>query len=561
MARAPQLLDRHGRPVQRAVLREEVAAAQIGSVRSPITGYPGDGLNPARLARILRAADQGEPLSYLELAETIEERDLHYAGVLGTRKRSVAQIDITVEAVSDKTEDVKKADLVRAWIGRDELAEELFDILDAIGKGVSFTEIIWDTSSGQWRPERLEWRDPRWFRFDRADGVTPLLRQSNGQDEPLQPFKFITAVMRAKSGLPIRSGVARLASWAWMFKAFTTRDWAIFTQTFGQPIRVGKYGPGASEQEKDTLFHAVANIAGDCAAIIPDSMIIEFVEAKGKAASTDLYERRADWIDRQVSKAILGQTATTDAIAGGHAVGREHRQVQSDIERADAKALSAILNRDLVRPWIDLEFGPQDAYPRIVIARPEAKDVKGIVDAVTRLVPLGMRVQGSSMTDLLGLADPDKGAEVLGKPKAEPAPGAAAVPGEDQDAADEEGEEDEEEDDEPARQSADRLSDRWGGRLGQLDRRRHDPALAREIAAADPRDRLADDAEAVAAAALDAMIDRVRAVVEEAQSMEELQARLLELEPGIAPDDLAARLRMALVWADLLGRDQVIARA
>lgn len=521
MARTPQLLDRFGRPVERPILTQEVAAAQIGGVRSPLTGYPGDGLNPARLARILREADQGEPLRYLELAETIEERDLHYAGVLATRKRSVAQIDITVEAASDKAEDVDKADMVRSWIARDELSEELFDILDAIGKGVSFTEIVWDASSGQFWPARLEWRDPRWFRFDR-DGVTPLLRAADG-DQPLPPFKFISAVMRAKSGLPIRSGIARLATWAWMFKAFTTRDWAIFTQTFGQPIRIGKYGPGASDEEKQTLFRAVANIAGDCAAIIPESMVIDFVEAKGKAASTDLYERRSDWLDRQVSKAVLGQTATTDAIAGGHAVGQEHRQVQGDIERADAKALSAILNRDVIRPWIDLEHGPQKTYPRIVIARPEAKDVKGIVDAVVRLVPLGFRVQSSTMADLIGLPDPDDGAELLGKP-AQPA-ASTPIKG---DPADPE--------EEPQRQSTQR-------------------------AQRDPRDGLADDAEAVAGAALDVMLDQVRALVEKAGSLEELRVGLLELEPGIAPDDLAKRLRMALVYADLLGRDQVSARA
>ena len=50
--------------------------------------------------------------------------------------------------------------------------------------------------------------------------------------------------------------------------------------------------------------------------------------------------------------------------------------MQEDIERADAKArLAAILNRDLIRPWIDLEFGPQKAYPRLRIARPDEEDL------------------------------------------------------------------------------------------------------------------------------------------------------------------------------------------
>ena len=55
----PQLLDRWGRPVDRAAMIEERQATTIGSVRSPVSGYPADGLNPVRLAQILREADQG----------------------------------------------------------------------------------------------------------------------------------------------------------------------------------------------------------------------------------------------------------------------------------------------------------------------------------------------------------------------------------------------------------------------------------------------------------------------------------------------------------------------
>jgi phage gp29-like protein len=44
----------------------------------------------------------------------------------------------------------------------------------------------------------------------------------------------------------------------------------------------------------------------------------------------------------------------------GHAVGKEHWQVQKDIERTDARVLSAILNLDLIRPWILLGFSDHD---------------------------------------------------------------------------------------------------------------------------------------------------------------------------------------------------------
>lgn len=408
------LLDRWGNPIERKVLTTEVAAPTLGGVRSPISDYPADGLNPLRLGQILREADRGDPLRYLELAETIEERDPHYLGVLGTRKRSVSQIAITVESASDDPTDVQIADMVRDWLKRDELTEELFDILDCIGKGYSFTEIIWDTSEGQWMPARLEWRDPRWFRFAQRDLATPMLIGEHGQEVPLPGAKFIHAVMRAKSGLALRSGLARVAAWGWMFKAFTQRDWAIFTQTYGQPLRVGKWGQGASEADKNTLFDAVANIAGDCAAIIPESMTIDFVESKTVGASSDLYLKRADWLDQQISKAVLGQTTSTDAISGGHAVSKEHREVQSDIERADAIALAAILNRDLIRPWVQLEYGPRPRYPRLVIARPEREDLKLIAESLSALVPLGLRVEESEVRDRFGFSDPAPGARLLG---------------------------------------------------------------------------------------------------------------------------------------------------
>ena len=420
MARAPQLLDHRGQPIKRQTLRSEIAAPTIGGVRSPITGYPGDGLTPQGLALILRDADRGDPVRYLELAEVIEERDPHYLGVLGTRRRSVSQIEITVESASEDTLDLEIADMVREWLGRDELTDEIFDILDCIGKGYSFTEIIWDTSEGQWRPERLEYRDPRWFRFAQHDLKTPMMLDTNGQEQPLDGFKFIYAQIKAKSGLALRSGLARVATWNWLFKAFTQRDWAIFTQTYGQPLRVGKWQAGATEDDKDTLFNAVANIGGDCAAIIPDSMMIEFIETGNLGASSDLYEKRADWLDRQISKAVLGQTATTDAVTGGLGSGTEHREVQEDIERADARALTAILNRDLVRPWVQLEYGPRPRYPRLKIERAEAEDLNLLASSLGYLVPLGMKVSMSEVRGKFGLSEPKAKDELLTM-KSEPA--------------------------------------------------------------------------------------------------------------------------------------------
>lgn len=521
------LIDFRGNPIERNTLTEEIAAPTLTGVRSPLTSYPGDGLNPGRLASILKEADAGDPLRYLELAETIEERDPHYAGVMGTRKRSVSQLDITVEAGGDTPKQQEHADMVRNWVKRDELADEIFDMLDAIGKGYSFTEILWDTSAKQYEPARLDYRDPRWFRFSRIDGQTPMLLDEGGMENPLPAFKFIQTVVKAKSGLPVRSGLARIVAWAYMFKMFTGRDWAIFTQNYGQPIRVGKYGAGATAADRRVLYNAVANIAGDCAAIIPESMAIEFIEAKTGGTAHSNYMERSDWLDRQVSKAVIGQTATTDAVTGGLGSGKEHRQVQEDIERADAKALSAIINRDLIRPWIMLNDGPQDAYPRLKIGRAEQKDVKQTVDAVTSLVPFGYRVGQRQMQDLIGIGEPDDDDELL----------TAQKPGSQQEQV------------KPETTPQEQIEA---------------TGLSADIKRTGPRDAgeaIAEASSKVAQTGFDDLVAELRDVIDRAASAEEAVAMLEELKTrnpfNASLMDIEDAIKQAMLLAELTGREEM----
>lgn len=423
MAQKPILYGPDGEPIQRAALTEEVAT--VTGVRSILAGHPAQGLTPQRLAAVLREAEDGDPTRQMELAEEIEERFLHYQGVLGTRKRQVSQLPITVIAAADDAQSVADADLVRAFLARDTLQSDLYDILDAIGKGWSFAEMIWSTNSGRWMPERLEWRDPRWFRPDPVDGRTPRMLGEGGELLALPPYKFIAHVHSTKSGLPLRGGLIRGVAWWYLFLAFDVGSWVQFLERYGQPIRIGKYGRGATADEQATLLRAVRNIAADAGAIIPEGMLIELVEAK-ISGSIDAFERFASFANGEVSKAVLGQTGTTEN--GPYAgTARVHDEVRGDIERADAGLLASTLNRDLVRPLIDLNVGPRKAYPRIQIGRPEEVDVAVMADALSKLVPVGLKVQMSEVRDKLGFADPDTDSELLAPPAPPSLPAPAAA--------------------------------------------------------------------------------------------------------------------------------------
>lgn len=530
----PVIYDAWGKPIERAALTQEVAAPRVGSMLSPAAGYPADGLNPMRLAAILRAADLGEPRQFLELAETIEERDPHYHGVMAVRKRSVAGLDITVEAGSSDPEDERIAQMVRDYIDRDELSGELFAILDCLGKGYSGTEVVYELSEGQYRP-RLIPRDPRIFRFDRNDLETPMRFNGSGQLLPLEPGHFIWATIKAKSGLAVRSGLARVAAWGWMFKMFTQRDWAIFTQTYGQPVRIGKFATGASQEDKDTLYNAVANIAGDCAAIIPESMTMEFIEAGNVGAAHQLYKERCDWLDQQISKAVLGQTSTTDAVVGGLGSGKEHREVQQDIEKADAKALAAILNRDLIRVWVQLEFGPRKVYPRIRIGRSEQEDLKALAEALVPFIDRGMEVDMADLRERFSLPEPKADAKLMRPQSANAVP---PVPGEPKSIIKRE----------PA------VFKRVEPQTGVQAHLQAEDALAGKKSGVSPETALTDRMMAETAAPMGAIMAKVEAMVGAATSFDELRQMLAEGFPDIDVTGLADVLGMGLLAAHAGGR-------
>lgn len=408
------LYDMFGNPVDTTRLKQAEAAPTVTGVRSILSGHPAQGLTPERLAALLRGAEDSDPVAFLELAEEMEEKDLHYRSVISTRKLQVGGLPVGVEAATDAAEDVRAADLVREWLASGVLAGAMLDFLDAIGKGFSVCEIMWDTEGRTWTPSAILWRDPRWFCFDRINGQTLLLRGDNGQEQPLSPFKYICHTHRSKSGLPVRGGLARAAAWTYLFKSFDIKSWVQFAEVYGFPLRLGKYGPNATEEEKLILLRAVRDIGQDAAAIIPEGMKIEFTPG-ATSSDSGLFQNMADYFDRQVSKLVLGQTGTTDV---GQHVGtaNAHERVREDIEQADAAQLAATLQRDIVRPLVDLNFGPRTKYPKLVIARPDTEDVTALVDNVVKLAGAGVcnLVEVSVLRDKLGLPEPAKGAVCVG---------------------------------------------------------------------------------------------------------------------------------------------------
>ena len=112
---------------------------------------------------------------------------------------------------------------------------------------------------------------------------------------------------------------------------------------------------------------------------------------------------------------MLGQTLTTELPrgAGSRAAAQVHEAVRRDILSADARRLEETLSRDLIKPLVDLNAGPQRRYPRLQLALPDTQDTKLFADMVAELTDRGLRVGQKTILDRLGLPEAAEGEAVL----------------------------------------------------------------------------------------------------------------------------------------------------
>jgi phage gp29-like protein len=392
---------------------EEVAAVQV---QDKYSTYPSNGLTPVRLAQIFREADSGDVLRQMELFEEMEEKDPHLFSQLQTRKNAVTGLDFEIISFSDDEYDKRIADFVKEEIESIEAIEDVFlDLLDAIGKGIATSEIIWGVDSGRYVIDDIKWRHQKKFFWDENDSFKVMTEEfPNGMEIP--DNKFIVHRYKARSGHPSRAGVLRVVAWMYLFKNYDVKDWVSFCEVFGMPLRLGKYNPSASEEDKEALMKALVMLGTDAAGIIPDNTEIDFKESS-KTTSINVYEALAKYCDSQISKAILGQTLTSDSGGGSYAQSKTHNEVRHDLTVADCKALASTIRRDLIRPLVLFNFGEDKRIPYLRFDCEEAGDLKETAGIYKTLInDIGLKIATAHIYKKFSIPKPEANEEVVVPP-------------------------------------------------------------------------------------------------------------------------------------------------
>jgi phage gp29-like protein len=213
-----------------------------------------------------------------------------------------------------------------------------------------------------------------------GDDLTPrlLTPEASWQGVPPPPWKLIYHRYKARSGYASRAGVLRVVGWMYLLKNYALKDWAAFNEVFGMPLRLGKCESTASPADREALVRAIRNLGSDAAGVISKATEIEFIEAASRGGNTNPYQAMAEFCNREMSKAVLGQTLTTDTsgATGTYSAGLVHAQVRRDLVQADAQALGTTLREQLLRPLVGFNFGWDKPVPWFRFKFEEGEDLK-----------------------------------------------------------------------------------------------------------------------------------------------------------------------------------------
>lgn len=397
-----------GQPVERPSTSRVFRPLPQDTVRD----YPGAGLTPNGLVTILREADDGSLSSAMQLFEEMEEKDPHLFSVANTRRLAVTGLPWRIVSASEQDDSIDRSPAEEAaaycreaLAGAGSFDHALQHLALAIGRNISIVELVWAAQGGSLALADLVPVDGTRIVFDDIDLPRILTEGEPTEGEALTPNKFAVHTPHSVSGHPQRGGLLRVTALVYLAKNLGLKQWMIFMELFGMPIRVGRYEPQATPEEKGELLNMLDALGTGAAGIFSKAVDLQIVESF-RTAPGPPHREMLDFLNREMSKAWLGQTLTVDTTgqSGSFAASKVHDLVRHDILKDDLRKEARTVRHDILRPLVELRFGPDAPVPYFQRESLEATDKRALAEMLGIAVnQLGARVPARWAATQLGI--------------------------------------------------------------------------------------------------------------------------------------------------------------
>jgi len=392
--------------------RPKLGRVVVPRKEDSIRDYPSAGLTPSRLAAVLREADDGSLSSAMQLYEEMEEKDAHLFAIANTRRLALTGLDWQIVSAADVHDGTDRAasDDAAAYVrgvltDMDRFDEALQHLSLAIGRNIAIAELVWDFAGGGLRLIDIAPVDGARIVFDSLDRPRILTAEAPREGIEIGLSKFIVHTPHSVSGHPQRGGLLRVTAMAYLAKNLALKDWMIFAEVFGMPVRIARYEPTATAEEKSELLRMLETLGSNAAGVFSRAVELQIIEANRGTAGPP-YERLVEFLNREMSKAWLGQTLTTDISgqSGSVAATQIHETVRQDVLADDLRKEARTIRRDLLAPLARLRFGEGAAVPFFRRKLKQPGDVRTLAEVIDAAVnQLGLKVPAAWAHEALGI--------------------------------------------------------------------------------------------------------------------------------------------------------------
>lgn len=346
-------------------------------------------------------------------------RDPHVKAVWGTRIMALVGCQREFFAASDSAIDQAALALVQ-WNFSDYLKRRSLDTIveqtfrSGTKNGFTVQEVIWNPRHPRGTViEDIKDRDPERF-IIKNDGIYLKRHVWDIDGEKQPPRKFMTQAFEPEYENPYGTSLMQTIHWYVWFKKSGMKFWLLFLEKFGMPTVVAKIPEGFSDDKELRRVRDVLNsIQQKTNITVPAGFEISLLEAAKSGAGAG-YDILCDKCDAQISKAILGQTLTTQEgkDSGSYALGKVHAEVKADILIADGKWIDTLLNWQAVVWLIDFNFKVQ-AYPYMVTQTQPGDDLRAECEIDEKLVNMGVRLTQKYFYEKYNRPEPQAGEAVV----------------------------------------------------------------------------------------------------------------------------------------------------
>lgn len=384
--------------------------------------YNVGGITPSLLASVIAQANSGDYSGVAPICNSIESRDAHISSVLQTRKYGILGLDYNIEPYSQDSKDINIAEFVNECIlDINNFDDALYDFMDAVFKGFAVAEIMWDYDGRNYITELITVPQNK-ITWTNSTSPRLLTAQQPYTGIPLEENKFVVHIHKTRTtSLPTKQGLFQCIAWLYIFKSFAMRSWARFSELYGMPLRLGKYDASARDEDVQALYNALKSLGNDAAGVISQSTMIEFIEAS-KSSSIDVYQVLIDTCNSEISKAVLGQTLSTEQTGNGsYAMAKVHNDVRDDIRNADCEILSNTIRNQIIRPLVEFNFGNSANLPFFKFLNEEEEDMQAEANKIKILVDSGLdTIPIKWIHDKFGIPQPEGDEETLKPSSSQP---------------------------------------------------------------------------------------------------------------------------------------------